>query len=530
MATPSISYTPAPDSEGRQYDDGIYTIDGKTVNPIYGTTAGTGGDDPNAGARSGIAGFSGGIEHINGRDYTAQYDASGNLLGYQPYAGESFFSSTVKPLLPVIASALAPGLGNLIGGATGLTGAQLAAATGATTGGGIAALTGQDVLKGALLGGAAGYAGSQLSQALNAGVTDAATLQAAADADIAGGLLPEYGTNTAYDTAIADLMANSPGAVQQLNDLVNSRLPDNIDAGGGWNPAANTTPDALRADNIDVGGGYNPATGTGDAATAAAANETGVTSSASIPTTAAAAGLPSLSTLAKLAKLATLAGGAAGVKSLIDNQGNNTISSGDASGPLSGYKFDPSKFQATTPDPAMFRPGAGIVTVADALRAQQAQPTINMAKGGSTKPTYSTKAQLAAMNPWERSVAELNNAAYAARMPTGTGVPQAGIAQLGQFARGGIADLGSYSDGGRMLKGGGDGMSDSIPATIGGKQPARLADGEFVIPADVVSGLGNGSTDAGARQLYKMLDRVRQSRTGTKKQGKEINAQKHMPA
>lgn len=99
-------------------------------------------------------------------------------------------------------------------------------------------------------------------------------------------------------------------------------------------------------------------------------------------------------------------------------------------------------------------------------------------------------------------------------------------------AEGGLmdSDLGSYSDGGRLLKGPGDGMSDDIPARIGRRQPARLADGEFVIPADVVSGLGNGSTDAGAKQLYAMMDRVRKSRTGTKKQGKEIKPMKYVPA
>jgi hypothetical protein len=87
-----------------------------------------------------------------------------------------------------------------------------------------------------------------------------------------------------------------------------------------------------------------------------------------------------------------------------------------------------------------------------------------------------------------------------------------------QFAQGGYLD------------GAGDGMSDSIPATIEGKQPARLADGEFVIPADVVSHLGNGSTKAGAKQLYKMLDKIRSARTGTKKQGKQINPSKFIPA
>jgi len=103
-------------------------------------------------------------------------------------------------------------------------------------------------------------------------------------------------------------------------------------------------------------------------------------------------------------------------------------------------------------------------------------------------------------------------------------------AQYTSYARGGIADLGGYSDGGQMLKGPGDGMSDSIPATIANKQPARLANEEFVVPADVVSHLGNGSSDAGAKQLYSMMDRIRKARTGTKKQGRQIKPSKYMPA
>ena len=103
-------------------------------------------------------------------------------------------------------------------------------------------------------------------------------------------------------------------------------------------------------------------------------------------------------------------------------------------------------------------------------------------------------------------------------------------AQYTRYAKGGIADLGGYSDGGRMLKGPGDGMSDSIPASIAGKQPARLANEEFVVPADVVSHLGNGSSDAGAKQLYSMMDRVRKARTGNTKQGRQIKPSKYMPA
>jgi hypothetical protein len=107
---------------------------------------------------------------------------------------------------------------------------------------------------------------------------------------------------------------------------------------------------------------------------------------------------------------------------------------------------------------------------------------------------------------------------------------------LGALAGGGEAsqyNLGGYSDGGRLLKGPGDGVSDSIPATIGGKQPARLADGEFVVPARIVSELGNGSTEAGARKLYAMMDRVQRARgktTGKNRVAANSRADKHLPA
>jgi hypothetical protein len=82
----------------------------------------------------------------------------------------------------------------------------------------------------------------------------------------------------------------------------------------------------------------------------------------------------------------------------------------------------------------------------------------------------------------------------------------------------------------RFLSGGGDGMSDSIKANIDGKQEARLADGEFVIPADVVSHLGNGSSKAGAKKLYAMMDKIRKARTGRTRQAPEVNPNRYMPA
>ena len=101
------------------------------------------------------------------------------------------------------------------------------------------------------------------------------------------------------------------------------------------------------------------------------------------------------------------------------------------------------------------------------------------------------------------------------------------------YATGGLGSLGGYSDGGRLLRGPGDGVSDSIPATIGNKQPARLADGEFVVPARIVSELGNGSTEAGARKLYQMMDRIQAARGKTVGKGrvaKNSRADKHLPA
>ena len=161
-------------------------------------------------------------------------------------------------------------------------------------------------------------------------------------------------------------------------------------------------------------------------------------------------------------------------------------------------------FKASSITPVVYNPS--YVDVPGTTTTQM--PT--QASAQTSAPTYSlgdSAALLAATSP---NIAEATN--------------------IRPMARGGIADLGSYSDGGRMLRGPGDGMSDSIPGVIANKRPARLADGEFVVPADVVSHLGNGSTDAGAKQLYAMMNKVRQARTGNKKQGKQINPRKLMPA
>ena len=191
------------------------------------------------------------------------------------------------------------------------------------------------------------------------------------------------------------------------------------------------------------------------------------------------------------------------------------------SGPLSKFKFDPDVYQPYEPQPPTpYQPrmynyaGGGPVEMmsnANAIGANTGYPMADINKGAYATP-YQT--------PISRNVI--------------TGASDTGVNPMTgemQFAGGGISSLGGYSDyarGGRMLKGPGDGMSDDIPATIANKQPARLANEEFVVPADVVSHLGNGSSEAGAKALYKMMDRVRQARTGNKKQGKQINPEKYL--
>lgn len=179
-------------------------------------------------------------------------------------------------------------------------------------------------------------------------------------------------------------------------------------------------------------------------------------------------------------------------------------------GPLSKFTYSPDTYR-----PYEYKPYAAGGPVEEMSREN--------AMGANTGYPQADIRQGAYATPWQTPVSR-NVVAGAGDV----GVDQ--MTGMERMAGGGIANLGGYSDGGRLLKGPGDGMSDNIPATIGRKQPARLADGEFVVPADVVSGLGNGSTDAGAKQLYKMLDKVRSARTGTKKQGKQINPNKYTPA
>lgn len=194
-------------------------------------------------------------------------------------------------------------------------------------------------------------------------------------------------------------------------------------------------------------------------------------------------------TLTPKQKMLTGGAGVLGLGMLSDRNKYGIPKQTPYTGPLSRFNFNPDVYRATTP----YAEG-GITTLNQGG---------NMIVGG---------------NPMDYTDAMARTNLQDASSP------------VQYMESGGIANLGGYSDGGRMLKGPGDGMSDSIPATIAGKRPARLATDEFVVPADVVSHLGNGSSDAGAKQLYAMMDKVRKARTGNQSQGREINPRKYMPA
>jgi len=155
-----------------------------------------------------------------------------------------------------------------------------------------------------------------------------------------------------------------------------------------------------------------------------------------------------------------------------------------------------------------------------------------MLAAGDTR-TIAETMQALGWSPAEVAAATGSNpaevqAAYDAAL--GVGNTDYGYMQAAEGGYLGYADGGEIAMAkGRYLQGQTDGMADELPARIGKDQPAALSHGEFVIPADVVSHMGNGNSDAGAKKLYQMMDKIRMARTGNKKQGKKINPDKFMP-
>ena len=347
------------------------------------------------------------------------------------------------------------------------TGVGEAMLLGAAMGGGSAALTGGDPLKGALLGGLTGGAGAGIGGAL--GGTGAAGAEAA---------LATAGAETATNAAMAQAL---PASTMAANPIATA---GGLPAGQSFAQAsqlANTTAATNAAMNqaLPLTGNLG---GAGISGLPAASTSPFIPTPTPTPVPAPAAA----STFGEgMAKFAT--------DPMASLKANPFTAASSALAGAMGGREDPYSPEEYDGPLKRFR------------LSENYRPPVPYAEGGI--------ADLGA-GGYDRMVGEMPMYQQA-------------------MAKGGISDLGSYSDyarGGRMLKGPGDGMSDSIPASIAGKRPARLATEEFVVPADVVSHLGNGSSDAGAKQLYAMMDRVRKARTGRKSQGREIRPQKYMAA
>jgi hypothetical protein len=340
---------------------------------------------------------------------------------------------------------------------------------GAITGAGTSAVTGGDPLKGALLGAAGGGLGAGVAGATTgatAGTTAGATGTTAAAAPTAAA-----GTATAAPTA-AGL------------DATLTAVPD-FSGTVGMNP--NTGAGVISDYSGTVG--LNPNTGAGLDATLTAAPADYSGTVGMNPNTGAGA--------------VTDYSGTVGLN---PNTGAGSVP--DLESAKEGQKLFPNISELYGRNPVLMPAASGAVTSA-AFNPFEPEEEEEEEYSGALKDFKYTRS---GYTPYRAAASGgLMDTAVARRLMSG-------------------GQLGSYSDGGQALQGPGDGMSDSIPGVIGGAQPARLADGEFVVPADVVSGIGNGSTDAGSRQLYAMMDKIREARTGRAKQAPEINPRKMMPA
>ena len=455
---------------------------------------------------------------------------------------------------PIAAGYFAPGSQFLTGaGGLGLSATGASIAAGALTGAGIAALSGEDALGGAFTGGLGGMTGGGLQSAIQ-------------KASIAPGM-----------------------TTGQLNkELMSPYTPAGGSLAGKGVGQASTMTAADATSGLATGGGYNPVTGSFGSPTATDIAYTGQTSALEPVQNALnrSTVTPSISNVAKefgggseamgYGKMGLAGLGVAGQAGAFDVEPVDI-------GPREEEKYDPTrrlnlgmdtgisqalkkdtglrllaqggevkKFQlggSTSPYPpghpfnptpaapppvygkidiggkfveTSKTPGPGLISDS-AYNEQYGQTTAEKNQqgggGGGMDPNLDpagAQADDKGMNPGAISALAAGFAQQQMNPPT-----KAQTLGLSSLAGGGYLETGGEV---------GDGMSDEIEATIEGEQEARLSDGEFVIPADVVSHLGNGSSDAGAKRLYEMMDKIRMARTGTKKQGKEINPERYMPA
>ena len=371
-------------------------------------------------------------------------------------------------------------LGATLGAGTGIGGAMVGgAALGAGTGALSAALTGGDVGKSALYGGLGGGA--------SAGIVGAAGMPSDVSANITGNAGMDVGS---FDVA-------TPGTAGMDVGSFNMGNPGTAGMDiGSFNTGVDTSL-ANNANSVNQPYKYNPTSMLGRNA-------------------------------------AAIGGGLAA--GFAQQQPNMPTPGGDSVPDAINYKFDRNTYR-----PSVAPYYNGIASVYP--QTPYAQQNMGYADGGTVEQMSRDNA-LGGNQMFPQaglgSLTGVNTFQNATNTPAGSEVvmPTDYDGQRG-FASGGImgyatgGHLGSYSDGGRLLKGPGTGISDDIPATIGDKQPARLADGEFIIPSRIVSEIGQGSTEAGARELYKMMDRVQNARKKTIGKGKfarNSSANKHLPA
>jgi hypothetical protein len=408
----------------------------------------------------------------------------GNSLGIKmttnPYTGmpEAFgFADFFTSFIPTIVGAA---VGGPAGG--GIMSSMTPILAGAGTGALLAAAKGDDPLMGGLTGGLGGYGGSQLGPKISkafgsASGTTAQSFDDLINANIQG--------------------AGAPGAM--FGGTGQSPLQYNAVGQGGLGFGTQSTLPAISPEGV-----ITPAT-------------TGMTSAPLSPTAQAAQNLGDLGTGVKnLTGFGDMSIGDA-YKQFTDVGGGSAMDLAMPVGTAVLSGLEPSDLGYGTgnlyedPDKGKYRGPQGQLNLSDRFDTGLRLATGGTIQSGGIRDLYGTPDNQPTISPGLSGfgLGRLNNLAGEQAMTQ---------AQTLGYARGGY------------LNGAGDGMSDSIPATIEGKQPARLADGEFVVPADVVSHIGNGSSKAGSKRLYAMLDKVRQARTGNKKQGKEIKAEKYLPA
>jgi hypothetical protein len=481
-----IFYTDAAGKEIRGGDGEYY----RNVTPMF---------DPNYGG--GVYGY-----------YKGIYDKDGNLKDVKFEKGErheGFFSENLETIGPlVVAGAMGLG-GGLFGGMGGPgTGAgALAGEMGGTvmaTEGGLSALNSAAAYDAALTG-VGSNVGTGTITGTGLGALDAA---AAYDAGLTG-----VGSNVGV--AGAETAAGLPALETVQYNVVPTETESVINLSDTAAPSTSTAPQGAGATGMDFGAGAEA--GFTEAGAAAPAKLSTLDSAKEFLKTL---GIKDLKTALQMGLLGA---------GLVQMLGAKSGTGGGAG--ASGMQLrTPMTYSRTR------NPQAKYATAADARAYMQGQPGTSSGQQRYFNQGF-TKGDMYDARTGETYVKDPNTGRLISKTALDEASRQAGLASggLAALAAGGGVDghLGSYSDGGRLLRGPGDGVSDSIPATIGGSQPARLADGEFVVPARIVSELGNGSTEAGARKLYQMMDRIQRGRrktVGKNAVAKDSKAEKHLPA